>query len=128
MIVTDACVLIAHLEENDVHHDRAGQVLIDCAEHELGISPVTLAEILVGPARTGRMEEAHAALRTLGVQQVAFQENAPDRLAVVRAETGLKLPGCCVLLAAQDSSAQGIASFDDRLAAAARNFGFTVLS
>jgi predicted nucleic acid-binding protein len=127
VIVVDASVLVAHLEENDVHHAHARQVLIDCAEHELRISPITLAEILVGPARADRLEEAHTALRTLGVRQVAFRRKAPDRLATLRAETGLKLPDCCVLLAAQDCSAAGIASFDDRLAAAARTLGFEVL-
>jgi predicted nucleic acid-binding protein len=124
--VMDARVLIAHPEKSDAHHAQAGQLLIDCAERELRISPISVAEILVGPARTGRLAEAHAALDSLGVRLVPFRKKAPDRLATLRAETGLKLPDCCVLLAAQDSSAGGILSFDERLAATARSLGFQV--
>jgi predicted nucleic acid-binding protein len=41
----------------------------------------------------------------------------------MRAQTGLKLPDCCVLLAAEDEEAQGVASFDDRLAAVVAPMG-----
>ncbi|MGH3428816.1 MAG: hypothetical protein ACRDQZ_14830 [Mycobacteriales bacterium] len=44
----------------------------------------------------------------------------------LHAETGLKLPGCCVLLAAEQIAAAAVATFDDRLAAADRA-GFAVL-
>jgi predicted nucleic acid-binding protein len=46
-------------------------------------------------------------------------------LAALRAGTGLKLPDCCVLQAAEQAHA-GIATFDDRLAAAARELGVDV--
>jgi hypothetical protein len=50
--------------------------------------------------------------------------DAAVRLATMRAEVGLKLPGCCVLLAAQDASAQAILTFDDALTRAAERSGF----
>ena len=51
--------------------------------------------------------------------EIPLGADAPTRLARLRAETGLKLPDCCVLLAAQDASASSVLSFDDRLSAAA---------
>jgi predicted nucleic acid-binding protein len=86
-----------------------------------------LAEVLVGPARSGQLDRASAALRQLDVIQVELDQDAPTRLAVLRAGTGLRLPDCCVLLAAEQ--VQGtVATFDERLAAAARERGFLFLN
>lgn len=128
MIVLDACVLIAHLGANDPHHDRAERILLDTADQELVASPITVAEILVAPARANRVGEAQASLRALAVNEVTLHADASERLARLRAETGLKLPDCCVLLAGRDAAAQTIATFDDRLGTAARHLGFDVLS
>lgn len=125
MIVLDASVLIAHLDGNDRHHGRA-TVLLAAAEHEtLGASPISLAEVLVGPARVGVLDRATAALDLLGVATVPLPADAPTRLASLRAGTGLKLPDCCVLLAAETSRA-AVASFDDRLTGVASRLGFAV--
>jgi len=37
---------------------------------------------------------------------------------------GLKLPDCCVVLAAQDAEADAIITFDDKLRRAAAGLGF----
>ena len=126
MIVVDASVLVAHLDENDAHHDAATRLLLDAADVELGASPITVAEILVGPARIDRLSEAQAILGALGLRQVALNADAALRLAMLRAQTGLKLPDCCVLLAAHDAPAQTIATFDERLAKVARRVGLEV--
>jgi predicted nucleic acid-binding protein len=120
VIVVDAGVLIAHFDE----HDRADRVLLDVAGRPLRASPVTLAEVLVGPVRQGRLEAATAALNSLAVREVAFGRDAPARLARLRAETDLKLPDCCVVLAAQDAEADAIIAFDDKLWRAAAGLGF----
>jgi predicted nucleic acid-binding protein len=120
VIVVDASVLIAHLDERDVLHERAVEALLAVAEQTLASSPITLAEVLVGPARAGRLDEAQAALRALGVAEVPLARDASFRLAALRAETGLKLPDCCVLLAADDAGAADVLTFDERLATAAR--------
>lgn len=120
MIVIDASVLIAHLDENDALHDRAVEALLAAAEQPLACSPITLAEVLVGPARARRLAEARRAIAELGVAEVPFGDNAASRLASVRAETALKMPDCCVLLAAEDGQAGAVVTFDDRLARAAR--------
>lgn len=127
MIVLDTSVLIAHLEARDPQHSRADALLAELARHEFGASPLTLAEVLVGPARAGRVDHATAALDELELQSVPLPDNAPLRLALLRAETNLKLPDCAVLLAAEIAGA-AVASFDDRLCAAARDRGQVVAS
>jgi predicted nucleic acid-binding protein len=128
LIVVDASVLIGHLDGSDAHHQRAVAVLLATAGQPLLASPITVAEVLAGPARTGRLEDAQNALDEIGLGQVPFGPDAAVRLATLRAETSLGLPDCCVLLAAQDARAAAIATFDDRLAAAARRAGVGVES
>lgn len=54
---------------------------------------------------------------------VAVGTDAPERPAHLRSATRLKLPDCCVLLAAQDVRATTVLPFDDRLRVAAREAG-----
>lgn len=115
MIVLDANVLIAHLDQHDVHHAAAKERLLDLADRPFGASSITLAEVLVAPARTGSLPAAQAALRALEVSELSLPPNASERLAALRVETGLKLPDCCVLLAAE-AVAGTVLTFDDRLA------------
>ncbi len=125
MIVLDACVLIAHLDATDPHHERASALLLGEADSAFGASPITLAEVLVGPARAGQLERATTALHQLDLITIPLGEDAPARLAGLRAGTGLKLPDCCVILAAEQVRGS-VATFDDRLAAASRQRGFPV--
>ena len=128
MLAFDACVLIAFLDSADVHHAKAHSIVLQSVGHERWASPVTLTEVLVAPARAGQTAKAEEALRALSISQVPMGSDTPRRLAVLRAETGLKLPDCCVLLAAQDAAADTIATVDHRLERAARALGFKVLS
>lgn len=125
MIILDASVLIAHLGAADGLHERAVQLLTDAAGESFGASPLTLAEVFVGPARAGRLEIAEGAVRDLAIDLVPLDSGAPARLAVLRSETGLRLPDCCVLLAAEAASAE-IATFDERLASSAVRRGLRV--
>lgn len=127
MIVLDACVLIAHLDAHDAHHVRAETLLLDTSDEQLLASPLTLAEVLTGPARAGQLDRATAALALLEVAGVDLGQDAPTQLALLRAGTNLKLPDCCVLLAAETAHA-AVATFDERLANAARERGFEVRS
>ena len=88
----------------------------------LSASVVTLAEVLVGPARAGVVDRALAAQEQLALAAVPLERVPPVRLALLRAETGLKLPDCCVLLAAEESGA-AVATSDDRLAGAVTRRG-----
>lgn len=126
IVAVDASVLVAHLDERDAHHEAATRLLLDAAGSELVACPITVAEVLVGPARTNRLGEAQAVLDALAVRQVALGFDAATRLALLRAQTALKLPDCCVLLAAGDAPAESIATFDERLAKVARGIGLEV--
>lgn len=116
---------MGHLSLSDVHHERATKLLMEAAEEPFGASPVTLAEVLVGPARSGSLDRANSLLGELGVQNLGMDDRAPSRLASLRASTGLKLPDCCVLLAAEQGHAE-LATFDERLASIARERGIRV--
>lgn len=127
MIVLDASVLIAHLDATDSHHQRADRLLAASGSETLSASVVTLAEVLVGPSRTGAVDRALAALEQLAVLAVPIEPATPVRLALLSAETGLTLPDCCVLLAAAESGA-AVATVDDRLAAAATSRGLRLFT
>lgn len=118
MIVVDASVLIAHLDERDALHEQAVERLVATAAETLGASTLTLAEVFVGPARRGRLDDARAAIAALEIQEIPLASGAAGDLAALRAETALKLPDCCVLLAARDARASGVLTFDERLAKA----------
>lgn len=125
MTVLDASILIAHLDDADALHSRAGDVLREVIEDGVGASPLTMAEVLVGPTRMGRLERARGALRELGVAAIGMREEAPVRLAMLRVATRLRLPDCCVLLAAEQIDG-GVATLDQRLGSAARELGLVV--
>lgn len=121
MILLDASVLIAFLDDSDVHHDKAQALLLSEADEELAASMLTLAEVLVGPVRTGRGPKVVDAIRDLAIRAVALPDN-PLELATLRARSGLRMPDCCVLLAAVSSGGR-LATFDARLAHAAAQEG-----
>ena len=95
------------------------------AGDRLCASVVTLADILVEPVRRGAagpVGEALAALEVVPVELSAGDELALDEL---RARTGLKLPDCCVLMAARARGAS-VLSFDERLLRAAELSGIRI--
>jgi predicted nucleic acid-binding protein len=122
VIVLDASVLIAFLDGDDNHHAAAEQLLTHAVDEDLAVNSLTLAEVLVAPVRDGRLQPVLAALEALEVQELPFPIDTALRLAQLRAATGLRMPDCCVILAAEDVAAT-VASFDERLAqtAAMRN-------
>lgn len=127
MIVLDASVLIAYLDDTDAHHARSVDLLAREIDQDLGVSTLTLGEVLVGPTRTGRLAPVVAAVNGLAIREVPLQAGSSVRLARLRVETRLTLPDCCVLLAAESSGA-ALAAFDERLTAAASAQGLTVVA
>lgn len=126
MIVLDASVLIAYLDREDHLHDRAEALLAREIDDDFGVSPLSLAEVLVAPAREDRLDAVRHALADLDVQELPLPDDAAVRLAALRAGTRLKMPDCCVLLAAEDQRSR-LASFDERLVAAAEQAGLVAL-
>lgn len=127
MIVLDASVLIAHLDAADAQHERAGELLSLHSAEDLGASVLTLAETLVSPARADRVQLALGAISRLEIAAIPIDMTAPARLAALRAGTNLRLPDCCVLLAAQDAGAAVVLTFDEQLASASRSLGFSTI-
>ncbi len=126
MIVLDASVLIAYLDSAAEHHDLAEELLAREIDDDLVINSLTLAEVLVVPARDDRMDEVNLTLEQLEVRELPFPVGAGTKLAQLRADTGLKMPDCCVLLAAEQVEAR-LASFDYRTRRAARARNIIVL-
>lgn len=125
-VVLDASVIIAWLNSEDAHHSRASDLLSKLAGESWRISPVTLAEVLVAPARAGRSDEAQAHLAAEGIDQIPWDPTTPGMLAQVRARTSLKLPDCSVIVAALATRPAVIATFDEQLAKAAESEGVAV--
>lgn len=126
MIVLDASVLIGHLDGSDPHHRQARGLLEASGSSPLGASSITLAETLVAPARSGRLDAARGALGRIGVIELGLGDDAAAQLAQLRATTSRKLPDCCVLLAARESRGR-VASFDADLVKAARMLGLDLV-
>lgn len=126
VIVLDASILIAYLDEDDEHHDRSMVLLSREIGDDLAISPITLAEVLVAPTRDQRSAPVLTAITALEVASIPITVDSAVRLAQLRVTTRLRMPDCCVLLAAQDASAR-VASFDDRLLTAASAVGLIAL-
>ena len=126
MIVLDASVLIAYLDSEDRHHVAAEALLAEAVNDDLGANSLTLAEVLVVPAQGGRLDLAQTVLHDLEVAELPFPADTAVKLAQLRADTGLKMPDCCVLLAAEDSRAR-VACFDDRLALVAEDRDLEVI-
>jgi predicted nucleic acid-binding protein len=121
LTVLDASVLIAYFDPEDAHGDEA-VALLEEAE-DLTASTITLAEILVGAARSDRITQRLAALADIGVKEIAIRQGDGAALAQIRADTGLRMPDCCVLHAAHVSGADSIATFDKPLKRAAAERG-----
>ena len=125
MIVLDASVLIGHFEPADAHHDDASALLKEHSFEPFAASVITLAEVYTGAARAGRSDRLQQLLAQLQIESVDLPAGAALRLGELRATTKLKMPDCCVLFTAEQHSA-AIATFDDTLAARARDLGLTV--
>lgn len=126
MIVLDASVLLAFLSRHDRHHGDASALLLEAVDSALLVHSVTMAEVLVGAAKVGREVALLGDLVALGVTLAPPDDEEPLRLARLRATTGLRLPDCCVLDAAQ-VTASSVATFDRSLATAAGRVGLVVV-
>lgn len=117
MILLDASVLIAYLDAEDGHHERAASLLAEHVDEQLAVNVLSLAEVFVGAVRRRRAMVVEDIVEDLAIRSVAIPADAALRLAELRASTGLPMPDCCVLLAAVDEDA-AVATFDRRLATA----------
>jgi predicted nucleic acid-binding protein len=128
VIVLDACVLIAHLDATDSHHARATALLTSFGDTPLAASTLTVAEVLVGPTRVGRLAIAQVAIDRLGIIPQELPAFAAQELAQLRATTRLKMPDCCALWTALTNDSSPLATFDQQLTRVAAEKGIKVYS
>lgn len=126
MIVADANVLIAASTPGHVHHERARSILLEHGTAGIVLHSLTMAEVLVGPARAGQQEAARAAFEAAGVRCSPATDPAPTALALVRATASVTMPVACVLATAEHVGA-ALATFDARLAREATSRGTRVI-
>ena len=112
MIVVDASVLIAYLDRSDRHHAAAIELLAESAPPFV-VHPLTAAEVLVSPTRAGIADKVWSDLVVIGVE-VDDTPVDPTQLARLRADTGCKMPDCCVIATALNRGTT-VATFDKRL-------------
>ena len=122
MIVADASWVIALRDPADAHHAAAAAIGDATADDVVLLHPVTFAECLVAPARLGVLDAAATALRD-AYDICDVDDDAPVRWARLRANSGLRLPDVIVLDTGIVHGATAIATFDDRLVAAAASRG-----
>ena len=125
MIALDGSVMIAYSYSKDPHHESARKILLERADEEFVAHSMTIAETLVGAVRAGRESELLSLLDVVGIHAAPSDEQEPLRLARLRVRTGLKLRDCCALSAAVVTRST-LATFDSRLAEAARSLGLAV--
>lgn len=121
VIVLDAGVLIGLLDAHDAHHDAARE-LLEKEDPPYLVHPLTVAEVLVGPARAGQEAVVWRDLTGAGVERADLGPDEPLTLARLRATHMLKMPDTCVLATA-DHYGTGLATFDKRLATVADSLG-----
>lgn len=130
VVVLDASVLIAFFESNDPFHGRSVEFVTTAIGQsaDLITNELTVAEFLVGPARSGIVESAEARLSELGVGRRGVPTSFAPRLATIRHRARVKLPDAAVILTAVDAAEDGtvavsVATFDARLRAGAAAYG-----
>jgi predicted nucleic acid-binding protein len=125
LVVLDASALIALVSSKDPHHNWALEMFRDTASFELQMSALTQAEVLVHPARAGKLEKFLKLVRGLGLEITPIEEADASKLASIRSITNLKMPDAVVLH--QAIKAQGsIATTDQQLSKVAKSKGVGV--
>jgi len=115
LIVLDASVLIAHLDPSDAVHGAGTQALLTHAADDLRLPASAYAEILVDPARRGRVDEARDRIASLRLEIVPIDSRLAERAASLRArERLIRLPDALVLACGEELDADAVLTADRR--------------
>jgi len=130
LVILDATVLVAYSNPDDSFNEAAVEIIADNMS-SLVAHQITISEYLVLPARNGGYISALAAQRYIcgDLQVEMFIPRASDwasQLALVRAQTRLKMPDAIVLATAEHLRG-AVASFDNGVRQAALKRGLEVL-
>jgi predicted nucleic acid-binding protein len=126
VIVADANVVVAASTPGHVHHAAARRIVLDHGGDGIVLHSLTLAEVLVAPARTGQELQVRQKLADARFGLSPLGDPPPEHLARVRATAALKMPDACVLATAEQLRVP-LATFDRRLAQEASARGTVVL-
>ena len=124
MTVADANILIALLNPDDAHHERA--LALTDTDDEINVHPLTMAEVLAGYPDAAQRATTFDALTEAGFTDpdIPYDEEV-NLLATVRVDDRLKMPDACVLATAIWRHGP-LLTFDDKVAAAARKHAVDV--
>jgi predicted nucleic acid-binding protein len=126
VLTLDANVIIAITNADDACHDLAREVVDSYEWEEFITTTLTLAEVLVRPARVEQFDERRDVVEGLGVGLIGVDGPAVRPMAELCAEHRLSTPDAAVLAVAMSVS-DALVTFDKRLARAARKLGFPVI-
>lgn len=132
-IVVDANVMIASLDRDNVHHDKALAALDSLEEDAHGkiaeIHRLTLAEVLVDYDDPHMRTDLYGQLTGVGGLRIweMVDEEEVHLLIEARKFARVPMPDACVLAAAMWSGTREIMTFDKRLAKAAPRVGVTAI-
>lgn len=127
LVVLDASALIALASDTDPHHSWALEMFRDTAAFGLQMTSLTQAEVLVHPARAGKLEKFLKLISVLGLEITPLEESDSSHIARIRASTSLKMPDAVVLGQAIKVSGS-VATTDQKLATAANEKGVGVFT
>ncbi len=127
IVVLDASALIALASSKDPHHDWALNMFRDTTSFQLQMTALTQAEVLVHPAKAGKLEKFLKLISELDLEITPIESNDSSKLANIRATTNLKMPDAVVLHQAVKEKGS-IATTDGQLAKVARGSGVGVFS
>ena len=99
----------------------------DTAAFGLQMTALTQAEVLVHPARAGKLEKFLKLIGALGLEITPIEESDSSQIAKIRASTSLKMPDAVVLSQAIKVSGS-VATTDKQLAKVAKDNGLAVFS
>lgn len=125
MITLDASVLVALLNDTDKHNLMA-RTIVEMQPRPYLVHEINLAEVLVKATRVGKQEVVMSRLREVLSVKGSSDESGALRLAELRVATSLRLPDCCALDLARESGGI-LATFDQKMATAARGLGLEVV-
>jgi predicted nucleic acid-binding protein len=125
VIILDANVIIAFLDQSDAHHEEATDLVERRFHDGFGASVLTVAEALVYPARASRGAAAFASLTAIGVRILPLEATDALALARVRNSFKVRMPDAVALHAALSTDSE-LATFDQLLIVAAERAGVSI--
>jgi predicted nucleic acid-binding protein len=113
LIVFDASVVIALLDPADSLHSRSQREFDRVAGEDLAIPASALAETLVAPARSGKLQQATMRIEALELRIVDINKDTAMEAARLRgSHRHLRLPDALVIAAAEVLEAKELLTGD----------------